>query len=130
MGRPELSAKLHLVELPLYLTALWAGIHYFGILGAAVAWTGRMVVDGMVLFWITHRVLGDDGALTRRMGGRLLTALAVLLVPLIFSGLGARVGVVAALLAAYVVIAWSIILDDGERLRVRELAGLAAAGRG
>jgi O-antigen/teichoic acid export membrane protein len=128
MGRPDLSAKTHLVELPLYLVALWAGIHYFGILGAAVAWTARMVIDGAVLFWITHRVLGDDGALTRRMGGRLLTAIATLAVPMLMPTLELRIAVTTVILVVGAVVVWRAVLDDQERLAVRDRLGLRAVG--
>jgi O-antigen/teichoic acid export membrane protein len=130
MGRPDLSAKLHLVELPLYLASLWAGIHFFGILGAAVAWTARMVADGAVLFWITHRVLEDDGAIARKLGLGLVAALSALAVPLLITGLGTRIGAVLALLAGYTLLAWSAVLDDGERSVLRGLLHLPAPSGG
>lgn len=45
IGRPDITAKLHLLELPLYAIALPALLERFGILGAAIAWTGRMILD-------------------------------------------------------------------------------------
>jgi O-antigen/teichoic acid export membrane protein len=44
-GRPRLTALLHLVELPLYLSAAWWLIHADGIRGAATAWAARMTFD-------------------------------------------------------------------------------------
>jgi O-antigen/teichoic acid export membrane protein len=48
-GRPDLTAKLHLIELPLYLLSLWFMTLHWGIAGAAVAWTLRVLVDALVL---------------------------------------------------------------------------------
>lgn len=49
-GRADLTAKLHLVELPLYIGALAWLVPAYGIDGAALAWTGRCVVDAALLF--------------------------------------------------------------------------------
>jgi O-antigen/teichoic acid export membrane protein len=59
-GRPDLTAKLHLVELPLYLLALWWLISVYGVEGAAMAWTARVGVDGVVLFGMAHRFFGAN----------------------------------------------------------------------
>jgi O-antigen/teichoic acid export membrane protein len=49
MGRPDLTARFHLIELPAYVVALWCGIHCWGIEGAAIAWVGRVTVDTALL---------------------------------------------------------------------------------
>jgi O-antigen/teichoic acid export membrane protein len=54
-GRPDLTAKLHLIELPAYLLTLWWLIGARGVEGAAIAWTARVGVDALVLFWMTRR---------------------------------------------------------------------------
>ena len=61
-GRPDLTAKLHLIELPCYLLALWWLIGARGIEGAAIAWTGRVIVDAAVLAGLSHRLLSESNA--------------------------------------------------------------------
>jgi O-antigen/teichoic acid export membrane protein len=56
VNRADLTAKLHLVELPLYLGTLVALIHAFGIEGAAIAWCLRVTVDAVALYWLAARV--------------------------------------------------------------------------
>lgn len=56
-GRPDLTAALHLIELPLYLGLLWWMISTCGIEGAALAWTGRVAVDALFLFVLAGRLL-------------------------------------------------------------------------
>lgn len=63
VGRPDLTAKLHLVELPMYLLFLWLVIRAWGIEGAAIAWTLRVAVDALVLFVLARRVLLGKGRL-------------------------------------------------------------------
>jgi O-antigen/teichoic acid export membrane protein len=50
--RPDLLAKCHLVEIPPYLGVLAIALHAYGALGAAVAWSLRVMVDAIVLFWL------------------------------------------------------------------------------
>ena len=48
-GRPDLTAKLHIVELPFYLLILWWLLSEYGIVGVAVAWVLRVAVDSFIL---------------------------------------------------------------------------------
>src|SRR5947207_8955598 len=57
IGRPDLSAKLHLLELPGYLLALWYLSKRYGIDGAAFAWTARTLIDALVLFVLSKKFL-------------------------------------------------------------------------
>lgn len=49
IARPDLTAKFHLAEAPLYLVILWALGTRFGILGVAWAWTLRVSLDLILL---------------------------------------------------------------------------------
>ena len=49
-GRPDLTARFHLIELPLYLLVLWGFLARWGIVGAAAAWTLRVAIDSILLF--------------------------------------------------------------------------------
>lgn len=48
-GRADVTAKMHLVELPIYCIALFFLLHQFGLVGAAWAWVGRMIFDAVAL---------------------------------------------------------------------------------
>jgi O-antigen/teichoic acid export membrane protein len=69
-GRPDLVAKLHLVELLPYLGLLWWLVGRYGVGGAALAWTLRTAIDAAALFGIAQ------------LGRNLLTALALPLLAL------------------------------------------------
>lgn len=49
LGRPDVTAKFHLLELPVYLLLLWYGVQYWGITGAATVWTARVCLDALLL---------------------------------------------------------------------------------
>ena len=55
--RPDLTAKAHLAELPLYLATLYALTSHFGIVGTAIAWTLRVTVDALLLFFLAAKTL-------------------------------------------------------------------------
>lgn len=54
-GRPDLTAKLHIVELPVYLILLGLLTNAYGIAGTAVAWTLRIAADTLALFFFGCR---------------------------------------------------------------------------
>ena len=53
-GRADLTAKIHLIELPLFMFSLIFLLHHFGLMGAAWAWVGRMVFDAVALVWCSR----------------------------------------------------------------------------
>lgn len=55
LDRPDLPAKFHLLELPLYVVLCLILIPSWGIVGAAIAWTIRVSLDAFLLFWAAHR---------------------------------------------------------------------------
>ena len=56
VGRPDLPAKFHLLELPIYAGVAWSLISRWGITGAAIAWTFRVTLDALLLFAATFKV--------------------------------------------------------------------------
>ena len=129
VGRPDLSAKLHLVELPVYLLALWWAIQRFGVMGAALAWSGRMVVDGVVLFLLANRFLGDNAALVRRTAAGLLLALAGLVLPALAGEALPRAAILLVIVAVAVPTVWFAVLGGEERSLIRGRRWAAAGSR-
>ncbi|MBA3341156.1 MAG: flippase [Gemmatimonadaceae bacterium] len=57
LGRPDISAKFHMVELVLHVPLAWWLIRHFGVPGAATAWAFRVTVDAVLLFAAMSRLL-------------------------------------------------------------------------
>ncbi|HVS75740.1 MAG TPA: flippase, partial [Steroidobacteraceae bacterium] len=55
-GYARWTALLHLLELPPYAAALWWLLERYGIVGAAIAFTGRIVVDTAILYVMAVRL--------------------------------------------------------------------------
>lgn len=51
-GRPDLTAKLHLLELVPYLGLLWLGMEQLGLEGVAIVWSIRVAFDAIAMFYI------------------------------------------------------------------------------
>ena len=56
-GRPDVTAKLHMIEFPLYIPLVCGLIRGYGIEGAAAGWVLRVTLDAALLFWMAGRAL-------------------------------------------------------------------------
>jgi O-antigen/teichoic acid export membrane protein len=110
VGRPDVTAALHLVELPIYLPMLWWAVQRFGIVGTAMVWMGRVFVDAVMLFWFSRRFVGGNG---------ILIALSALLIPLTIAETAPRAAVVAMMLAVFAPVGWLVMLNGNERTSIK-----------
>lgn len=55
-------ALIHVIELPLFCLLLWGGLSWFGVMGAAMAWVIRILVD-CCLLWLA--LAGLDNRLAK-----------------------------------------------------------------
>jgi O-antigen/teichoic acid export membrane protein len=60
LGQPKITAILHIIELFFYVILLWALANSFGLVGAALAWTGRVILD-FILMRVTMRKILNKG---------------------------------------------------------------------
>lgn len=132
IGRPDITAKYHLVEFPVYAAVAYTLIAQFGIEGAALAWCLRTAVSipvfalvGMRTAGLTLRALFEVGmtATVAITAGLLGAAKVVGLWP------GGRGPMSAAILAAYAAVVWLSVLDQQERSAVLRVAGQLTWGK-
>jgi O-antigen/teichoic acid export membrane protein len=65
IGRPDINAKFHLLELSIHLPLAWLLVSRYGIIGAATAWSTRVILDAALLFWASYRI--REGAPAEQM---------------------------------------------------------------
>lgn len=58
LGNPRTVVLIYLFQIPIYLLMLWFGIQFFGVAGAAGAWSLRVLIDTCMLLYV-------NGALRR-----------------------------------------------------------------
>lgn len=59
LGQPKITAIFHIIELILYVILLWILTRLFGLVGAAMAWTGRVMLDFFLLRMTANRMLNE-----------------------------------------------------------------------
>jgi len=118
-GRPDLTAKLHLIELPFYLLILWWLLDAYGIVGAAIAWVLRVTVDTMFLFIMAHRLLSSVSPFTVRLVPMAGMALFVLALGAVIPGLAMKGLFLLLVLLIFAAVAWFVILATDERKIIR-----------
>lgn len=79
IGKPDVTSKLHVVELLFYLPVIWVFVTSWGIAGAAMAWSARVALDAALLFYITRRVFRPLSPFPPSLGFCMLAASASLL---------------------------------------------------
>jgi len=114
-GRPDLTAKLHLMELPFYLLTLWVLVEAHGIVGAAIAWVIRVTVDTILLFVLARRMLPTISLFSRRLVWTVGIAILTLILAPIGSVLTVKVLYLFFAFLIFACVAWFIVFTDFER---------------
>lgn len=57
VGRADITAKLHVGEVVIFLPALIFSLDQFGVVAAAVCWSSRVIVDSIFLYWYSFKIL-------------------------------------------------------------------------
>lgn len=133
IGRPDITARLHLLELIFHVPATWWLVNHFGIPGAAMAWTLRVILDAILLAiastWIRYRSGNVPRLVTRR--GLLAVGMGAMLVVALVSTARVTAGqplialsMAAVYLAAFSAIAWFVGLDEPERAALKRAIGM------
>ena len=118
-GRPDIQAKLHLLELPFYLGVLWWVTTTHGVVGAATVWTLRIVLDWAAVSWLLGWLVPEAARVTRRIFVAMLVAGGILLLAALLPGGWGKVLVIALFLSLFAPGAWFFGLSPRERGMVR-----------
>ena len=115
IGRPDISAKLSIVELVIYIPLLTVMVRSFGIEGAAMAWTVRTVIDFIVRTTFVARLYTPVLPVVFRLAPLLAMGLLLLAVPLLVNDTAERLAVGAGSLIVFALLLNFRALDASER---------------
>lgn len=125
VGRPDLPAKFHLLQLPLHIVVAWFLVTRLGLPGAALAWTLRNTLDLLMLIvaacWVTRtpaRALASK-ELTRCVGALVLLALGLASFWSLTNTLISEAALALIFGGGFLVVAWHYVLSLEERGQVR-----------
>jgi O-antigen/teichoic acid export membrane protein len=118
-GRPDITAKLHVLEVPIYAAMLFPLVHSIGITGAALAWTLRVTLDAILLFIFSHRFLPENKIVFPRLPLMVAAALAIFAVVTVPMSLTLKLVVVFSVAIIGVAGSWFWLLSDREKAAVQ-----------
>lgn len=107
-GRSDITAQIHLWELPLFVVMLFVAVAQWGLLGAAVAWAARVVLDAGLLLASGYRLYSAQRTTFVRIAGLFGCALITTTLVAISDSIPLRVAAVGALCATWT---WAIKLS-------------------
>ena len=115
LGRPDLTGKYHLAELPLYAALLWWLLPRYGIVGVAFAWAIRAMLDSVLLLLTCPRLLPDARQPVQRILLWSCLALPLLIGVALLPTSTVRVWTLVFAVPLWTVVAWWRILTPVER---------------
>jgi O-antigen/teichoic acid export membrane protein len=107
VNRPDITGKIHTLELPIYLAVLWIGIHALGLVGAAIAWASRLAIEAIVLFAIANRT-AVPRALSKHFWALVLAAVGLLYLATRDLTLPAKLLFLGMVITLYLGILWRV----------------------
>lgn len=124
MGRPDLPARFHLLELPIQLGLAWFLVSVWGIPGAALAWTLRVALDAALLYAAAARL--GLLRLDSLAGARLPRTLTILVIAGAVAALAAahvpawpaRMSAVTLTAGASALVLWRVAISPDQRTRL------------
>jgi O-antigen/teichoic acid export membrane protein len=125
-GRADITGKLHLLELPFYLAAVWYLTVHYGIVGTSVAWLVRATADCILMFLLADNVMGSRHRILWPVSGTICAAAVAVAIAPLLGGLPIRLFVAACGLAVFGLIVWRLALSTEERYAVhRAMRGVS-----
>lgn len=123
VGRPDIPAKFHLLELLIYIGIAWFLVSKWGINGAAMAWTFRVTLDTFLLFgavfWVyklSPQVLCVNGVGRAGLMFVILVGLSWLIKSLTgFLGLPVQILLIIPVFGLFCWLCWRYVVDISDR---------------
>ena len=114
-GRADITGKLHLMELPFYLAAVWYLTVHYGIVGTAVAWLARVVADCVLLFVLADNVMRTRSRILWPVCACIGVGAAVLALVPFLGGLLLRLPFALGVGVCFALVAWRTSFGNSHR---------------
>lgn len=124
-GRPDITAKIHVAELPFYIVTLYFLLSIFGINGAAVAWLLRAALDAAALFLTVNYLSLPQERFLLRLLLCVIGALLTFFLGWLMVGVFMKVAFVICTMMVFSVISWFYLLNEAEKYFLRKLVKIS-----
>jgi len=115
-GRPDIPAKLQLVELPLYVVGLVLLMRAFGVRGAAIAWALRLIVEAFFLFLLAHKILPHKPGFLLRLSIAAAVGYFALCAVAFPESAAIRAGLMVLCMVVFGLVSWRLGLNPSEKI--------------
>jgi O-antigen/teichoic acid export membrane protein len=122
LGRPDIPAKLNLIELPCYLGVFWYLTNAYGIKGSAFAWMLRALIDSLILMIFAIRLLPKQTYNLSRITSVALLVAASFAFSMLELSIAVRIIFFSVSLLAYICL-FFLLIDPSERALFRSKFG-------
>jgi O-antigen/teichoic acid export membrane protein len=133
VARPDIVAKLQVVQVPFFLAAIWWMTTRYGLTGVAIASAARMLFDTILLHVILPNVVAGTAPAVARSALRTAALVVTLIAAMVPQTLAMRATFAIIALGVFALYAWSVLVPREERailmrnLRLRAEPGPAPA---
>lgn len=114
-GQPRWMAMLHMVEVPIFLCAIYLFTKHWGVLGTAAAWALRASIDAIILFAIVERRIAPDALSFATATTAAALAVVLCALPFMEISVALRVPLCVLVLSGFGTASWFWLLDVNER---------------
>ena len=114
-GRPDLTGKLHLIELLPHIIFVVLSIHWAGIAGAAAIWTIRFIIDTIAMYLIAQKLIGNHRLMDKPTVAAVLVGVAAIGILALLEPLQWRVVVCLLAMAAFILASSLFLLTADEK---------------
>jgi O-antigen/teichoic acid export membrane protein len=119
IGRSDITAVIHVIELPIYLPIIWWTSIRFGISGAAFSWFLRVLLDAIFLYFAIKFTYFKGKKVVNVKDKFSISILSILiLLSFIAMPVYSKLIYLALSIAIFMILLWNFILDKDDRKKV------------
>lgn len=123
-GRTDVFAKAYWIELLPYAFAAFLLTNSLGILGAALAWSLKEILNAFIFIWLTKRIVGVSFNFFSQFAG-LALGLLILMPPMLFAAFYDNfspwlIPLAAFCVGFYLFIVWKKLVNRDEKLWIKD----------
>lgn len=122
IGRADITAKLHLLELPIYIALVFWLLNLHGIIGVAIAWLLRIALDAALLTVIAHWLAKDISAASRQIYPVLLAPLTLFAIGMMLNGMMVKLFFTGLAFLGLIVVGYYFVVMPEEKTAIRKAA--------
>lgn len=118
VGRPDITGRLHIFELIVYAGILAVLVFRYGIIGAAISFVLRVLLDGLLLVYYARKYYPEVRMNPREGILIMVVSIVILISSMAITSLGLRVAYFTFFMAIFLFVAWKRYLETGVKQRL------------